>query len=55
MKRQKCSWKYLFRAEDSSSGTRDCLAHMTSLLRAGKAVLWLGVSILLGMGLGQLG
>ncbi|MCJ2165143.1 MULTISPECIES: hypothetical protein [unclassified Pseudodesulfovibrio] len=51
-----CSWIYLFHVEDSSTEARDCPElDVSRLLRTGKAVLWVGISVLMGMGVSQLG
>lgn len=58
MKRaNECCWTYLFRAEDSSDGPRGGLTQTepSRLLGACKTLLWLGVSILVGVGVSRLG
>ena len=56
-KKDQCGWMFLFCAEDSSTRLGKFSAHprTTRLYRTGKIMLWLGLSILLGMGVSQLG
>lgn len=46
--RQKLDWKYFFRAEDATTQIESRLAG------ACKTILWLGISILIGVSVGQL-
>ena len=49
----RCAWRYLFLPENSNTPPATHPA-VPCLLRAAKALIWLGISILFGLGLGQL-